>query len=96
VRQLRNVIERTLALSEPSSLAFDLPGSEEGLPRRSPNMPEADLDRPFAEQKRDVIAGFERAYLEGLLARHGGNFSRAAAAAGIDRMYFKRLLKKYR
>jgi DNA-binding NtrC family response regulator len=96
VRQLRNVIERTLALSEPSSVAFDLPGSETGASRPSPSLPEADLDRPFAEQKGDIIAGFERAYLEGILARHGGNFSRAAAAAGIDRMYFKRLLKKYR
>ena len=96
VRQLRNVIERTLALSEPSSVAFDLPGSETAGSRPSLRLPEADLDRPFAEQKGDVIAGFERAYLEGLLARHDGNFSRAAAAAGIDRMYFKRLLKKYR
>ena len=30
-----------------------------------------------------------------MLAKHGGNFSRAAQAAGLDRMYFKRLLKKY-
>ena len=96
VRQLRNVIERTLALSEPSAVAFDLPGSETAAPGPSSSAPHVDLDRPFAAQKRDVIAGFERAYLEGLLARHDGNFSRAAAAAGIDRMYFKRLLKKCR
>ena len=96
VRQLRNVIERTLALSDPSSVAFDLPGSEASGSDPSMNAPEVDLDRPFGEQKVDAIAGFEQAYLEGQLARHGGNFSRAAAAAGIDRMYFKRLLKKYR
>ena len=96
VRQLRNVIERTLALSEPSAVAFDLPGSETAALGPSSSAPHVDLDRPFAEQKRDVIAGFERTYLEGLLAQHDGNFSRAAAAAGIDRMYFKRLLKKYR
>jgi DNA-binding NtrC family response regulator len=85
-----------LALSEPSAVAFDLPGSETAAPDPSSNAPHVDFNRPFAEQKRDVIAGFERVYLEGLLARHDGNFSRAAAAAGIDRMYFKRLLKKYR
>ncbi len=96
VRQLRNVIERTLALSDPSSVAFDLPGSEASASNPSMNAPEVDLDRPFGEQKADAIADFERAYLEGQLERHGGNFSRAAAAAGIDRMYFKRLLKKYR
>jgi DNA-binding NtrC family response regulator len=95
VRQLRNVIERTLALSEPSSLGFDLPGSEVANVAAE-DLPDVDLDRPFVEQKAEVLAGFERAYLEGLLARHDGNFSRAAAAAGIDRMYFKRLLKKYR
>ncbi len=96
VRQLRNVIERTLALSDRSSVAFDLPGSEVSGSALSSTGPEVDLDRPFSEQKAEAIAGFERAYLEGQLAQHGGNFSRAAAASGIDRMYFKRLLKKYR
>lgn len=96
VRQLRNFIERTLALSEPSSVDFDLTGSESSSSRASSEVPQVDLDRPFADQKREMIAEFECAYLEGLLARHGGNFSRAATAAGLDRMYFKRLLKKYR
>ena len=93
VRQLRNVIERTLALSDPQALAFELPGSETRLDATELGV---DLDRPFSEQKAEVMARFEREYLEGQLARHGGNFSRAAAAAGLDRMYFKRLLKKYR
>jgi DNA-binding NtrC family response regulator len=57
--------------------------------------PPVDLDRPFVDQKAEVLAGFEKAYLTGQLERHGGNFSRAAAASGLDRMYFKRLLKKY-
>jgi len=34
--------------------------------------------------------------LLGMLERHDGNISRAAADAHMDRMYFKRLLKKYR
>ena len=96
VRQLRNVIERTLVLSDPSAVAFDLPGSESSAPGSPAKAPEIDLDRPFVAHKGDAIAAFERAYLEGQLARHDGNFSRAAAAAGVDRMYFKRLLKKYR
>ena len=33
------------------------------------------------------MAGFERRYLEAMLARHGGNISRAARAAGLDRMH---------
>jgi DNA-binding NtrC family response regulator len=56
----------------------------------------ADLERPFLDQKRELIAEFEGNYLVGMLEKHDGNISRAAAAAGLDRMYFKRLLKKYR
>ena len=37
------------------------------------------------------MARFERDYLEGQLARHGGNFSRAAAAAGLYRWAALRL-----
>ncbi len=59
-------------------------------------LPGIDLDRGFVDQKQDVLERFEAAYLVGQLERNGGNISRAAAAAGIDRMYFKRLLKKYR
>jgi len=55
-----------------------------------------DIDRPFIDGKAETLAAFEKAYLTSILDRHGGNISRAAAAAGLDRMYFKRLLKKYR
>jgi DNA-binding NtrC family response regulator len=53
------------------------------------------LDRPFHEQRETVVSTFEAAYLRGMLDRHAGNFTRAAAAAGLDRMHFKRLLQKY-
>jgi DNA-binding NtrC family response regulator len=112
VRQLRNVIERTLALSGGEAVrSIDpptvprMPAATHGAtPTPTPtgaassadDAPTVDLDRPFVDLKADVLAAFERDYLEGQLDRHDGNFSRAAAAAGIDRMYFKRLLKKYR
>jgi DNA-binding NtrC family response regulator len=100
VRELRNMVERTLALAgdepqvrldpnaapRPAQAGAAAPGSIRG----------ADLDRAFLEQKHELVAGFERAYLHGILERHDGNISRAAAAASLDRMYFKRLLKKYR
>jgi transcriptional regulator of acetoin/glycerol metabolism len=35
---------------------------------------------------------FEHAYLVDILARHDGNVSAAARAAGIDRIHFYRLL----
>ncbi len=99
VRQLENVIARTLALSAGESVdAIGVPT----VPRKAAHIGDVDhgsgidLDRPFADLKAEVIASFEEAYLEGQLARHDGNFSRAASAAGMDRMYFKRVLKKYR
>ncbi len=103
VRQLENVIHKTLALSG----GDDVPGIEvPTVPRMTaPSVqpggaaslaPGVDVDRAFVDQKQEVLARFEEAYLTAQLERHGGNFSRAAAASGLDRMYFKRLLKKYR
>jgi DNA-binding NtrC family response regulator len=72
------------------------------LPRqsRAPSaesaLPPVDIDRPFIDGKAEVLATFERPYLGSILDKHTGNISRAAAAAGLDRMYFKGLLKKYR
>jgi len=108
VRELRNMVERTLALAgNELPQRFDPTGgptgarvSPFGAPSRkrppSPAGPQVDLDRPFLEQKHAMVATFEETYLTTMLERHGGNISRAAAAAGLDRMYFKRLLKKYR
>jgi len=98
VRQLENVIARTLALSAGEAVeAIGVPTAPRPAAGSTPEAPAGiDFDRPFVEQKAEVIAAFERAYLEGQLAKHDGNFSRAAAAAGMDRMYFKRVLKKHR
>jgi len=98
VRELRNFVERTLALSGPkdpfsaASLAAPVSGP---TPVAAAPTGEVDLGRPFLEQKAETLARFEEAYLKGILAANEGNYSRAAAAAGLDRMYFKRLLKKY-
>jgi DNA-binding NtrC family response regulator len=85
VRELRNAVERALALGEPVQ-PFEGPVAQ---------APGIDLSGLFLEQKQAVLDTFERTYLTAMLERHQGNFSRAAASAGIDRMYFKRLLKKH-
>jgi DNA-binding NtrC family response regulator len=91
VRELRNVIERSLALGdgtmEPATMTAD-----RGRPRGTLTV---NLVRPFVEHKSDIVAAFEEAYVLGLLARYDGNVSRAARAAGLERMNFKRVLKKY-
>jgi transcriptional regulator with GAF, ATPase, and Fis domain len=108
VRELRNFIERRLALgdrddssdlhvlepTEPSSRA-----SATSAPEPKPSALrieyQADPERPMFEQREELVARFERAYLNAVLAQQNGNISRAAAIARIDRMYFKRLLKKH-
>jgi DNA-binding NtrC family response regulator len=46
---------------------------------------------PFARARRMVQDTFVRRYVESLLARHGGNVSKAASASGIARRYFQML-----
>jgi two-component system response regulator GlrR len=48
-------------------------------------------DVPFHEFQERA----EREYLRRLLARHGGKAGDAAQAAGINRTYFYRLLRKH-
>lgn len=93
VRELRNAVDRSLAMADSLSPASDIRAVAKTLMPSSPTTGE--LDKPFLEQKQALIEAFEARYLNGMVERHEGNLSRAAAAAGIDRMYFKRLLKKY-
>ena len=89
VRELRNVIEVSLALK----------GSEPHLELHAPSTGGAsdvvDLDRPYSEHKQAWIERFEKAYVLRQLERHDGNISQAARASGLERMHFKRILKKH-
>jgi len=97
VRELRNFIERTLILSGGPIESLHIPqGSTKPGTTRPPGAATVDLDRSFTELKAEVVSSFEQEYLLGQLARHGGNLSAAARAAGLDRMNYKRLLRKYR
>jgi hypothetical protein len=53
---------------------------------------ERGLALPLA--RAEVIAEFERRYMERMLRLHGGHIGRAAAASGIGRRYFQKLRAK--
>jgi DNA-binding NtrC family response regulator len=102
VRELRNFIERTMAITG----GVDVSSAPQGTTARPHTAPTTvgpatlagaaiDLNRPFIEAREELLAHFEKGYLEAQLARHGGNISRAARAAGLDRMHFKRLLARH-
>ena len=86
VRQLRNYIEQCLVLDE-------LPPMEEEW--RSPSSISVDPRLSYAEARRRALDAFERAYLQRLLELHGGSVSEAARAAGINRVYMHRLLRRH-
>ena len=111
VRELRNYVERSVVLdlaapaSQRNSAVDSLPsGKVLARPRPVGADPGAsavqspaiiDLQKPFREAKEELITGFERRYLSSLLEASGGNISRAARMAKMDRMYLYRLLQRY-
>ena len=87
VRELRNHLERCVVLQQPLAVSEAEEPTAAGFsidPRRS-----------YSEAKRVVLDEFERRYLEGLLALHQGNVSKAAREAGMDRVYLYKLLHRH-
>jgi transcriptional regulator with PAS, ATPase and Fis domain len=86
VRELRNYLERCLALKERVPLLDGAEAASHKLP---------DFDKPLKAARELWTRTLEQRYVEELLRRHDGNVSAAARAAGVDRMHFYRLLWRY-
>jgi len=98
VRELRNVLQRAFALTS-GQPRFDELVINVGSGRSQPatfalTYPGVDQPLPFKEAKRLLLEDFERAYLEALLRRFDGNYTQAAAEAGISRKHLHELAKK--
>jgi transcriptional regulator with GAF, ATPase, and Fis domain len=83
VRELRNAVARIVALGE----AELLPPMES--PQAASLVTDEDVDSPFSVARRRAVARFERAYVERLIEKHGGNVSQAARASGLAERYFR-------
>ena len=97
VRELRNLIEVAFyASSRPVDLSAFL-GLGRFLPQLDdePDEVTIETDRPFKDAKSDLIADFERKYLDNLLKRNQSNISKSAREAGIERAYLQKLIRKY-
>lgn len=96
VRELQNVIEHVAVLADPDH-AID----PEDIPiHDDPELPIEPSGRrlmegPFHEVKEQVIGEFERTYLTRLIAAAGGNMSKAARQASVDRTTLYRLMEKH-
>jgi DNA-binding NtrC family response regulator len=99
VRELQNVIEHVAVLAEPDQLIQpnDIPIYEdaEEYPAES-GMPAGVMDDAYHPAKDRVVAQFEREYLTRLIGRAGGNMSKAARLASIDRTTLYRLMDKHK
>jgi DNA-binding NtrC family response regulator len=94
VRELKNYVERSVVLESALHGLDGAPNSQaSGFDPKSP--PKIDVSVPFKVAKESLVDGFERAYLRALLDQAGGNMSKAARVAGIDRMYLHRLVQKH-
>jgi two-component system response regulator GlrR len=84
VRELRNALERALVL-------------EAEADPTAPPAPAYAIDPRlgWTEAKQLAQDDFERRYLAALLAHHEDNVTRAARAAGMDRVYLHRLLRRH-
>ncbi len=83
-RELRNVLERAVALSGEGALQPNDLFSEDHGPGA----------HTFREAKDQVVADFERRYVLALIARHENNISSAAREAGLSRNALYALMKR--
>jgi DNA-binding NtrC family response regulator len=89
VRELENIMERAVILTEGDTILPDvLPVEVVEGPSTSNLVPS---EHKFADTKND----FEKNYVETLLRETRGNVTRAAEKAGIDRKNFREKIKKH-
>jgi DNA-binding NtrC family response regulator len=89
VRELRNYLERCLVFQEA------LPVSSEPGGGGVTAMAGIDAKVQYAEARRRALDSFEKGYAEALLREHNGKVAAAAAAAGMDRVYLYRILRRH-
>ena len=94
VRELRNLIEATMALGElpPESQHGPAIG---GSSSSTSGVDEPLMALPYKQARAELLARFEATYVERLLARAGGNVSRAARDAKMDRSHLIDLAKRH-
>jgi transcriptional regulator with AAA-type ATPase domain len=94
VRELKNLVEATLAMGEtpPLSMASPATGNDTST-SGDPLLPLLSLK--FKDARARLLTDFEARYLQHLWARADQSISRAAQEAGVDRSHLTHLLKRH-
>ena len=99
VRELQNVVEHAVVMLEPGAevRSEDLPfvavpaGAEDRAIMGDPG----GADGSYYDARDKLLAKFDKQFLQRVIARAGGNLSKAARLAGIDRTTFYRLMERH-
>ena len=100
VRELQNVIEHVAVVAEPARAIReeDLPLTPESRTASTPLAAPAAtavFETSYHSARDRIIAQFETQYLTWLVNRAGGNMSKAARIAGVDRTTLYRLMERH-
>ena len=99
VRELQNVVEHMVVLLDPGGeiAPEDIPALGDRTSDENAEWvpPDVSTDEPYYAARDRLVAEFELHYLTKLLAQAGGNMSRAARTAGVDRTTLYRLLERH-
>ncbi len=93
VRELRNAVQRLIIAPE-FSLRLGQPIEAEPSAASAVSLP-AEPAEPLRIARRTAADSFERDYVVQLLARTGGNVTRAAAIAEVSRQMIQKLMRKH-
>jgi DNA-binding NtrC family response regulator len=103
VRELRNVIERSMLLTDNENIIRDVIFDSESYNSSMSKEPEVLGDIPdtweeFKSFKSNIVRDrrkqLERLFIEKLLIKNGGNISACARSAGIDRRQLQDMIKE--
>jgi len=92
VRELRNFVERIMALGTEQALELDAQRPDAPSPT---NEPDGIFDKRYRQFREEWIDRGEHEYIRRLLARHDRNVQAAADDAGVDRTYIYRLIRRH-
>ncbi|WP_234023450.1 sigma 54-interacting transcriptional regulator [Sorangium cellulosum] len=93
VRELRNAVARALSLGTAGSAGG--PPSPAAPSGGAQGAPAVDLNEPLLAGRERVAEAYEKAYLDAALKQTGGNVSRAAELARVNRKLIQRAMKRY-
>lgn len=98
VRELQNVIEYLAVLAEPGQTISpaDIPFYESPpSSAMDTSIPSSLFDEGYHSAREKLVSNFEKAYVSRVVDRAGGNMSKAARIASVDRTTLYRLIERY-